>query len=133
MRWLKLFIRSLTQWAWEPELSKGLEALEHYSDARRIAMLEKLRCSMLEELFREKQAKITRLQLAYSARKAPLYEDMRKENPVKDAESLAQSISVMAAKAEAYRARYGRPMKWSDGTVQGVPGDQPNVAVGEGW
>lgn len=129
----KRFVRWASGWAWAEELDKGEHAIEHFVESRRIAVLKGLQLGLLEELFREKQDKITRLQLAYGARKAPLYEDLRKENPIKDAESLAQSISVLATKAEAMRARTGKPWPHSDGTVLGVPGDQPNVEVGEGW
>jgi hypothetical protein len=126
-------VRRLTQWAWEPEYSEGLKAAEELAGAKRFAMARGYQLALLEELFREKQAKITRLQEAYAARIAPKYEDMRKENPIKDAESLAQSISVLATRAESFRARTGKPMKTSDGTVLGVPGDQPNAPVGDGW
>jgi len=101
--------------------------------AQRETTLYKLQLGMLEELFREKQAKIKRLQDAYKGRRAPMYEDMRLENPIKDAESLAQSVSVLAARAESHRARYGKPMRISDGTVMGVPGDRPNEPAGEPW
>lgn len=130
---LRGWVRRFTRWAWEPEYSQGLEAVEELAGARRFAMARGYQLALLEELFREKQAKITRLQETYAARRAPKYEDLRKENPIKDAESLAQSISVLAGRAEAFRARTGKPMKISDGTVQGVPGDQPNVEVGEPW
>lgn len=127
------FVRWLTRWAWEPEISQAEKDRYSVLDARKVAYLRALQLALLEDLFREKQAKIGRLQTSYSERRRPLYEDLRKENPIKDAESLAQSISAMAQRAEAYRERTGRRMSWSDGTVLGVPGDKPNVETGQGW
>lgn len=129
----KRLVRWASGWVWAEELDKGEHAIAHFVEARRIAMLKDLQLALLEELFREKQAKITRLQDAYNAKRRVVYEDLRRENPIKDAESLAQSISVLAAWAEVYRERTGKPMRYSDGTVQGVPGDQPNVEIGDGW
>lgn len=133
MKVLRTFVRWLTQWAWEPGFSRGQEAIEELFYAKSIAYLRTLQLSRLEELFREKQAKITRLQACYSERKRPMYEDMRSENMIRDTEALAQSISVLAQRSEAHRERTGKPMRHSDGTVVGVPGDQPNVEVGQGW
>lgn len=130
---VRLLVRWLTRWAWEPEYSQGQEAIELFQQKRNVATLKTLQLSLLEELFREKQAKITRLQFCYNEKRRPLYEDLRKENPIKDTESLAQSISVMASRAEAARARGLAPRPYSDGTVLGVPGDSPNVEVGDGW
>jgi hypothetical protein len=129
----KRLVRWASEWAWWEELEKGENAIEHFTESRQIAVLKGVQLGLLEELFREKQAKITRLQTCYTERRRPLYEDLRKENPIKDAESLAQSISVLAANAEAYRLRTGKSRRFSDGTVQGVPGDQPNVETGDGW
>lgn len=126
-------VRFVTRWAWEPEWSAGLAAIERYVEAKRFAHVRGLQLSLLEELFREKQAKITRLQQSYASKKHPVYEDLRQENPIGTAESLAQSISVLAQRAEAHRERTGQPWRHSDGTVRGVPGDQPNVETGEGW
>lgn len=130
---LRRWVRALTRSAWEPEWTDGLEARENYLGAKRTAIIRGEQLALLEELFREKQAKITRLQIAYKDHRAPMYEDLRLENPIKDTESLAQSISVMALRAESYRARTGNLMKHSDGTVLGVPGDKPNVQVGDTW
>lgn len=131
---LARLVRAFTGWAWETTVDNHVAQFrEETQGAKRYARVVELRLAMLEELFREKQAKIKRLQDAYKERRGPMYEDMRLENPIKDAESLAQSISVLAARAEAYRARTGKPMRVSDGTVFGVPGDKPNVPVGERW
>lgn len=130
---LRRLVRFVTRWAWEPEWSLGREALERYVGAERFAVTRGLQLALLEELFREKQAKITRLQQSYAAKGRPMYEDLRQENPIGTAESLAQSISVLAQRAEAHRDRTGQPWRHSDGTVRGVPGDQPNVETGEGW
>jgi hypothetical protein len=129
----KRLVRWASGWAWAEELDEGEHAIEHFTSNRQIAVLKSLQLGLLEDLFREKQGKITRLQQCYTEKKRPLYEDLRKENPIKDAESLAQSISALAQRAEAHRARTGKPMRISDGTVQGVPGDQPNVETGDGW
>ena len=130
---LKRLTRWVSHWAWAEELDKGEHAVEHFTEARQIAVLKGVQLALLEELFREKQAKIKRLQDCYNGRRRPLYEDMRSENYIKDAESLAQSISVLARRADAHRERTGNTMRYSDGTVVGVPGDKPNVEVGEGW
>lgn len=130
---LRRLMRFATRWAWEPEWSIGREAIERYVGAERFAVTRALQLALLEELFREKQAKITRLQQAYASKKRPVYEDLRQENPIGTAEALAQSISVLAQRAEAHRERTGQPWRHSDGTVRGVPGDQPNVETGEGW
>ena len=119
----------MSRWAWAEEINESTQ-LPYVT---RTSILKGLHLALLEELFREKQAKIKRLQDCYSASRRPLYEDMRSENYIKDAESLAQSISVLAQRAESYRARTGKTMRHSDGTVMGVPGDQPNVEVGDGW
>lgn len=138
LRWtysrLKGVVQVLTAWAWSARLSQAVaDAQEETAAAKRFATVKGLQLSMLEELFREKQGKISRLQAAYNERRSPMYEDMRKEQPIKDAESLAQSISVLAARAEAFRAKHGKEWRHSDGTVVGVPGDRPNVPVGEAW
>jgi hypothetical protein len=130
-RWKRL-VRWASRWAWAAELRhRDILYLERQGAAN-VATLRKLQLGILQELFRDKQEKISRLQACYNERRKPLYEDLRKENPIKDAESLVQSISVMATRAESLR---GQGMVWphSDGTVQGVPGDQPNVETGEGW
>lgn len=127
-------VRALTAWAWEEEVERYVTSANGEAlGARRYAQVLELRETIMEELFREKQAKIKRLQDAYKAKRSPMYEDMRLENPIKDAESLVQSISALAARAESYRAHTGRQMTTSDGTVLGVPGDRPNEPVGEAW
>jgi hypothetical protein len=136
--WLRRAVRFMTNWAWHDEVDAQVErfvasANGEAQGAKRYARIKELQLALLEELFREKQDKITRLQACYTNHVRPRYEDLRKEVAIKDAESLAQSISVLATRAEAFRARTGRPMKISDGTVMGVPGDQPNVEVGEPW
>lgn len=127
------FVRFATRWAWEPEWSAGRDAMERCGGAERFAQVRGLQLALLEELFREKQAKITRLQQSYGRKARPLYEDLRPENPIGTAEALAQSISVLAQRAEKYRERTGQPWRHSDGTVRGVPGDHPNVEIGDGW
>lgn len=127
------FVRFVTRWAWEPEWSAGRDAMERCGGAERFAHARGLQLALLEELFREKQAKITRLQQCYARKTRPLYEDLRQENPIGTAEALAQSISVLAQRAEQYRERTGHLRKYSDGTVRGVPGDQPNLETGDGW
>lgn len=131
--WWKRLVRRLSRGAWAAELRHRDVLFFERQRAADTATLRKLQLGLLEELFREKQAKITRLQKAYAERKAPMYEDMRTENPIKDAESLAQSISVLARRADSYRERHGKPMRISDGTVLGVPGDRPNGPAGEPW
>lgn len=131
--WWKRMVRKLTRWAWAAELRHRDVLYVERESAANVATLRKLQLSLLEELFREKQGKITRLQECYAVKGRPVYEDLRKEQPIKDAESLAQSISVLATRAESARARTGRPMRISNGTVQGVPGDKPNEPVGERW
>lgn len=130
---IRCWVRNLTRWAWEPEATQWAEAVHDLHGAQRYAHVKGLQLALLEELFREKQGKITRLQQYHVEHRRPLYEDLRKENPIKDAESLAQSIDVMASRAEAYRARTGKLMRISDGTVLGVPGDKPNVETGVHW
>jgi len=98
-----------------------------------LTYLKGLQLALLEELFREKQAKITRLQSYHTEHRRPLYEDLRKEHPIRDAEGLAQSIDRLAQRANRYRERTGQPWPHSDGTVEGVPGDRPNEPVGEAW
>lgn len=130
---LKRLVQKWSAWAWADVLDKGEEAMTHYRESRQIAVIKTLQLSLLEELFREKQAKITRLQSYHIEHRRPMYEDLRKENPIKDAESLAQSIDVLARRAEAYMNRTGKHMRISDGTVLGVPGDKPNVETGDSW
>lgn len=130
---LQRLVRRHTRWAWEPEITRGIEALDQLEGAQRFAHVKGLQLALLEELFREKQAKITRLQQYHVQHRSPLYEDLRKENPIKDAESLAQSIDALGRRAEEYRNRTGKPMRHSDGTVLGVPGDKPNVETGDHW
>lgn len=127
------FVRFATRWAWEPEWSAGRDAMERCGGAERFAHARGLQLALLEELFREKQAKITRLQQCYARKARPLYEDLRQENPIGTAEALAQSISVLAQRAAAALQQTGQPWRHSDGTVRGVPRDQPNVETGDGW
>lgn len=131
--WWKRLVRRLSRGAWAAELRHRDVLYLERQNAANVATLRKLQLSLLEELFRHKQDKITRLQDAYNAKRSPKYEDMRRENLIKDAESLAQSISALAQRAETHRARHSRPMRISDGTVLGVPGDQPNEDAGEAW
>lgn len=134
MALVRRLVRAVTAWAWDEKVEASVAVYKTLSDAnKRWALGRESQLAFLEELFREKQAKIKRLQDAHKGGKAPMYEDMRLENPIKDAESLAQSVSVLAARAEAYRQRTGRQMRTSDGTVLGVPGDRPNEPVGERW
>jgi hypothetical protein len=130
---LKRFVRWLTHWAWEPEVSHWEQAVANYYQKRAIAHLKTLQLSLLEQLFREKQGKITRLQQAYTNKTRVLYEDLRKENVLSNTEAIAQTISVLATRAELMRERTGKPWPHSDGTVMGVPGDRPNVETGAGW
>lgn len=136
-RWYVRFGRWLSSWAWKEDVNALVVLVNSLAcertDAVNVATLRKLQLGLLEELFREKQAKISRLQACYNDRKRPLYEDLRKENPIKDAESTIHSLSAMVHRVEQYRARTGKPMRYSDGTVYGVPGDQANVETGAGW
>lgn len=136
-RWYVRVVRWLSGWAWNRDVQDTMEALNGSIRERNravgIATLRKLQLAILEELFREKQAKISRLQNSYTAKRRVLYEDLRKENPIRDTESLIQSIDALARRAEAYRYRTGKRWPHSDGTVQGVPGDKPNVETGCGW
>lgn len=130
---LRRWVRRFTRWAWEPDLTTGRDAREQLLGARRFAQARHLQLSILEQLFREKQAKIKRLQDAYRTKRAPTYEDLRMENPIKDAESLIASIDVMQERAMRVYERTGFRPPHSDGTVLGVPGDGPDVPAGEGW
>lgn len=131
---LARIVRALSGWAWEAVVERYVASANGEAQgAKRYARVLEIRLALLEELFREKQAKILRLQEAYKHRRSPMYEDLRLENPIKDTESLAQSITALAMRAESYRQRTGRPMKISDGTVLGVPGDKPNEPAGKPW
>lgn len=133
-KFVKGLARALTGWAWKEQIATAVKLEEANTEGWKLrALCRESQLAFLENLFREKQDKIKRLQDAYKARCSPRYEDMRLENPIKDAESLAQSVSVLATRAEAYRQRTGKPMRTSDGTVLGVPGDRPNDEVGPPW
>lgn len=94
-------------------------------------MVEQLRLGFLEELFREKQAKITRLQRCYIDQIKPDREDMRQENPVSTAQSLMATQAAFHERAQERVERTGQPPQFSDGTVLGTPGEDDYGIRGE--
>lgn len=124
---LRRFIRRVSGWAWVPEQVSH----EAIAGVRRMQMVEQLRLGFLEELFREKQAKITRLQRCYIDQIKPDREDMRQENPVSTAQSLMATQAAFHERAQERVERTGQPPQFSDGTVLGTPGEDDYGIRGE--
>lgn len=131
---LRTWVRRLSRWAWEPGITIGDEAIDANWGLRRYAQVRGVQLAMLEQLFIMKQEKITRLQQAYNQHKRPMMEDLRRENYIRNAEELAVSLNVMEERKRRIEERTGKVWKHSDGTVQGVPGDQgPDREADELW
>lgn len=132
---LRRFIRRLTGGAWSVELQAHQRALVDVTHEslgwKRQALIRESQLAFLEELFREKQDKITRLQRCYIEQTKPDREDMRQENPVSTAQSLMATQAAFHERAQERVERTGQPPQYSDGTVLGTPGQDDYGIRGE--
>lgn len=125
---MRRFIRWISKRYWQPELQELNEAIVanlHY--ARDRALLD-INLGILTDLFREKQAKINRLQDNYAKITAPLREDLRTERILGNLDDHLRLIAMAPRRASIMSVR-GLPGVPSNGTVVGVPFDQPNTRV----
>lgn len=125
-------VRRISRWAWEETLGELMEQAQEATSARREAQLLQLNQETLIDLFREKQGKITRLQANYAESSRPLREDLRRERPMGNLRDHLTLLAQAPARHEQMRRR-GFPGKPSDGTVEGVPFDEPNEPVPRAW
>lgn len=121
------FLRWLTYGLWAHELNDHINS---EISARRELTLIQMNMDTLVDLFREKQAKISRLQGNYMAKTAPLREDLRGERPMGNLQDHL-NLLAMAPERQDRMIRGRFPGKPSDGTVEGVPFDEPNRPVAE--
>lgn len=122
---MRKILMLLTSWLWRDELHTLRSTARQL--AARCAVLE-LSHLTLEDLFREKQNKISRLQVNYRNRTAPLREDLRTERVLGNFSDHMKLLEMVPERTERMR-RGGFKGRPSDGTVEGVPFDAPNSEV----
>lgn len=129
---MRRFLRWVSRRAWNKELEE-LSALifENRHLMRELALVT-LNQDTLVTLFREKQSKIDRLQRNYAERTAPLREDLRGERPMGTLKDHLSLLAQSPYRHDVMRKR-GFRGKPSDGTVEGVPFDEPNEPATRAW